>query len=235
MASRLSHLSLSTKKQENAADDLLAALTVLAHPTQPSQQPTAPTSAPKKKKKKVTKSRRSRFFFTPTTSFDESLNATKKVVAPHALNMLTEEVEVRKNSYSEELPTTLQANIERVREFFLNDLGPLTLAVQAGTSQAREVVQRTLNAEIDNTQFAQFERMVATGSQLLMARYIAKYLGLPRSTVEALVSSIQPKQPANIIFPALPDDERRRPKAKPEQPAPEPQQPRTKSHPLVEE
>jgi hypothetical protein len=191
-----------------------------------------------KKKKKTTKSRRSRFFYRPTQSFDESLNATKKVVAPHALSLITEEVEIRKSAYSDELPVALQSNIERVREFFLNDLGPLTLAVQAGTSQAREVVQRTLNAEVDNTQFAQFERMVATGSQLLMARYIAKYLGLPRSAVDSLINSITPKQPANIIFPALSDDERRRPKEKAQSAASSDDTPKTptpKRSPVIEE
>lgn len=229
MATRLSHLSLSTKKQENDADELLSSLTVMAYPTEANQPPVKTTKKKKKVERgsKTTTERRSRFFYRPTKSFDEELNARKKTVEPHALKIITEEVDTRRAVYADELPSILQTNIETVREFFLKDLGPLTLATQAGSAQAREVVQRTLNAEIDNAPFAQFERMVATASQIKMARYIAKYMGLPRATAEALVSSIQPRPPANIVFPSPhPDDERRPPPTrvttKPQPPKPNP-------------
>jgi hypothetical protein len=71
-----------------------------------------------------------------------------------------------------------------------------------------------------------------------MARYIAKYLGLPRSAVDSLINSITPKQPANIIFPALSDDERRRPKEKAQSAASSDDTPKTptpKRSPVIEE
>jgi hypothetical protein len=209
MASRvISHLSLSSKKEEDAADDLLASLTVMAHPT-----PIVKEKVEKRRKKKAKPKlkHRSRFFFTPTRSFDDELDKSKKVIEPHALTLLTEEVETRKDLYLEELPKILQSHIEDVREFFLTQIAPRTLAVQAGSAQAREVVQRTLNTEIENTQFAQFERMVMSGTQLKMARYIAKYLGLPVSSVSELVSSVQPRKPEMIMFPSQgPTPEERR-------------------------
>lgn len=206
MASRISHLSLSTKKEETAADDLLSSLTVIAHAAPPVLM------KPKKKKKKrkvVPKRHRSRFFYRPTASFDADLAVAKKVSDPHALTVFSDEIDARKDTYITELPTELKVYIDQVREFFLTELGPLTLGVQAGTAQAREVLQRTLNTEIDNTQFAQFDRMIMDGAKHKMARFIARYLGLPRSTIESMLSSIQPARPAQIVFPNIPENEGR--------------------------
>jgi hypothetical protein len=207
----INDLLLTDSVQEEKEDDVLSSLLNIAYVTPKAQEPEKPADL---------KERRSRFFYRPTESFSTDLDNRKRAQHPPPLSSLTildKEVEARKVTYASELPDSLQSNIESVREFFLNEIGPLTLAAQAGTAQAREVVQRTLNTEIDGLAFAQFERMVGKGATLKMARFIAGYLGLPRNAVESILNSIQPTPPKEAMFFPLPDS-RRPPKEKPETP-----------------
>src|ERR1700722_486240 len=143
----VNHLLLTDVAKEEQDDDLLASLTNIAYKT-----PEAPKK--KKKKKRVAAQHRSKFFYSPTESFTDELNKGRqadKDAATTALTVLDKEVEDRGERYSKELPQALQDNIAEVREFFLNDIGPLMLAAQAGTVQAGQVLQRVLNTEIDNS------------------------------------------------------------------------------------
>ena len=196
----VNHLLLTDVAQEEQDDDILASLVNIAYKT---PQPLEEAPKKKKKKKRVAESRRSKFFFTPTDSFTDELNKGKQADedASHtALTYLDKEVEARGKTYSKELPEALQNNISEVREFFLNDIGPLMLAAQAGTVQAGQVLQRVLNTEIDNSSFIQFERMVSKASTIKMARFIASYLDLPLRTVETLLQTIQPPAPREVLF-----------------------------------
>lgn len=201
----INHLLLTDVKQEEQDDELLASLTNIAYAT-----PVQPVEQQKEQQEKQT--RKSRFFFTPTESFSAEVNKSKKASKKThtALTVLDEEVETRQKTYSKELHAALKLNIESVREFFLNEIGPLTLAAQAGTVQASQVMQRVLNTEIDGQAFMQFERMVGKASTIKMARFIAKYLNLPVRTVEELLQVIQPPAPKEVLFMnANPFDDRR--------------------------
>lgn len=192
----VNHLLLTDVKKEEQDDDLLSSLTNIAYAT---PQPLIEQS---KHVKNTKTNRKSRFFFTPTESFSAEVNRSKKAVKkPNtALTVLDAEVESRQKAYSKELHDALKFNIETVREFFLSEIGPLTLAAQAGTVQASQVMQRVLNTEIDSQIFLQFERMVGKASTLKMARFIAKYLELPTRTVEELLQVIQPPVPKEVLF-----------------------------------
>lgn len=190
-----STLLLSTKKEEDAADTLLAALTTIAH--------ASPVEESKPKK-----TRRSRFFYRPSVSFQEDIDERKQISKPVPVDLVDQEVQERLNTYKTELPTKLTANIDRVREFFLKEIAPLTLAGQSGAGQARDVVQRLLNAEIDGTPFAQYDRMLAIATTIKMAREITKYMGLPAAMAENLLDSIQPKKEVAFMMPPPPEERR---------------------------
>jgi hypothetical protein len=213
----VNHLLLTDVKKEEEADDLLASLTSIAYKTPQSEAEPPPVESPKKKAKEK---KSNRFFYSPTMSFDEEVTKRKKRKGNRhesVVTILDREVEDRRKTYSKELPKTIKDNIENVREFFLQEIGPLALAAQAGTTQATQVMQRTLNTEINTVPFVQFENMVSKASSIKMARFVAKYLGLPARTVETLLQTAQPAQPKEVYFMGgSPWDERRRPKEKPE-------------------
>ncbi len=216
----VNHLILSTQKEEEAADDLLSALTTLAYSTPVREQP---KKLIKKKKKKVQpkplteSNRRSRFFYTPTISIADEVAAARPISEPRVLEAVNAEVDARVATYSQELPPALQPNIEAVREYFVSQVAPKTLAVQAGTAQALDVIQRTLNTAIDPQPFAQFERMVAQARLIKMARFVAEYMELPATAVPDLVESITPKKEMMIFHPHMLDDQRRpKPKQAPD-------------------
>lgn len=215
----VNHLMLSTKIEEDRADDLLSALTTMAY-ARPE------LAKPKKKLKKkvraveptITKKHRSRFFFIPTNSIVDEIEAAKPVSEPKVLEAVNAEVEARVVTYTGELPKQLQPRIEAVREYFVNEILPKVLAVGAGTAQALDVVQRTLGTEVNPQQFAQFERMVERARLIKMASFVTEYMDLPATYAPDLVDSVTPKKEVMFMSP-LPGDERRPRPSK----APEPQ------------
>lgn len=229
---------LSTKKEEDDADDLLSALSVMATAVPKSKQKDIKTvnsihaeaakrvasltdgalrALPRKKKKAkpLNSTRKSRFFFKITESFEDEMSRRQRELEASrdpGMVSLDAEVDERRDRYIKELPPRLQRNIVNVREFFLKEIGPLTLAGSAGTTQAREVIQRTLNAPVNEQPFAQFERMLGAANTLKMARFITKYAGLNPGDAASLLSSISPKR--EVVFAQPLPDERRAPPAK---------------------
>src|SRR6185437_11219069 len=179
MASNL----LNRNKDEAAQQALLAAITNLGTPLD---------KKPKKQRSKdswtkVGEGRRSRFFYTPTTSFQEEVEHRKQIAEPKEIELVDQQVEERLKTYEEELPPKLDHNIIKVREFWLKEIAPLTLAAQSGSAQAQDVVQRTLNAPVDQMPFRKFQLMIEHATTIKMAQYIAKYLGIPTSKVRELL------------------------------------------------
>ncbi len=184
-----SDLILTDTEGEAAADELLAALSDLAYAT-----PTT-TVRPKRKFK-------SRFFFRISRAIAVDVAEHKKRSTAKVMEHVDAEVEKRLKTYKTEAPEAIATNIKSVREFFLNVIGPRSLASSAGSSQAREVVQRLLNTEIDATQFDKFERMSHEAVNILMAKFVAQYYGLPVKAAYRILVSIQPRQPMSLPIPA---------------------------------
>jgi len=256
-------INLSTRQEEQNADDLFSALTVMGAsipkdevrtPLNPADkarlrksakakltqkqksvvaqlkkpklpQLPSPDLVPKKKIKRRPvvserrSERRSEFFFRLSESFQQELDRRRKALAKKRVNpalvLLDQEVEERKKVYEQELPEGLQANIERVREFILTEVAPLMMAVQAGTKQAQEVIQRTLNTAIDERPLVQFELMTQSAGRMRMAKFITKYMGLDESVAEELLATVAPKKEMMIFHPGMVDEGRRQKKEKP--------------------
>jgi len=191
MTTASNNLSLS-KKEEDKQDDLLAALSVLAKPSSVNKS--------QKEHKLIKKKHRSRFFYQPSDSPATDSDSRKHAVHQSpALLAHNSEVDKRLNCLEKELPLELSGFIKQIREFFLVELGPRTLAAQAGTAQALDIVQRLLDSEIDNKPFVQFKNMLEEAGRIRMAKYIAQYMKLPQSSVEHILKITAPK--TEIYFP----------------------------------
>lgn len=183
-------------EQLDVADSLLASLTDIAYATNPEE------------KKVVVKSeRRSRFFFRLTPSFAEEVKSKQLVFTPKEIIHIDHEVEKRLKNYKLEMPHTLEQNIEEVREFFLREIAPVTLAAGAGASQALEVVRRLVGSDIDGTQFEKFERMAAKAVDIKMARFVARQFGLTKTEAAEILAALVPRTPT-IIPVGVPQNER---------------------------
>lgn len=203
--SAASSLILTDKEGEDQQDDILAALSEMAYATTPKRDRLIVVDEKKRHK--------SRFFFVLSDSIAKEVQKAKKKVAKKELDHIDTEVEARLKQLKKVMPKELEANIKEVREFFLTEIGPRTLAGGAGSVQARAVVQRLLGSEIDGTQFAKFERMSHEAVNIRMAKFIARYYGLPQSVCTKLLESVMPRP---VMFPMPPpqaqNEERRRPK-----------------------
>lgn len=191
-----SDLILTNVAEEKVADDLLAALSDLAYAT-----PGAVQSQPKRKHK-------SRFFFTLTKSMSSSIDGRVRKFKPRQMVHIDEEVEKRLKVYKDEMPQVLTQNIDQVREFFLTVVGPRSLAGGAGAGQAKEVVQRMLNTEIDGSQFDKFDRMSRAAVNIVMAKFVAQYYGLPVKAAYRILTDILPRPPQTIPVPHEPYESR---------------------------
>lgn len=136
----------------------------------------------------VNKNRKSRFWFKVETA--EQFLAQRKVKLTKApIEHIDNEVQRRVKSYTKELAPSLQEKIELIREFFLTEIAPLTLAASGGTTQAREVAQRTLGIEIDSAMFSRFETMVNKAATLKLSKFVTELFCLPETNAAALTGS----------------------------------------------
>jgi hypothetical protein len=222
-------LVLTTVEEEQAHDELLSALTTIARPiTQPKsvKTPTSKTANVIRKKRRATETktpqerrieselmaeprRRSRFFFVPTKSFRDQINEARAAIAPVPREPeANAAIEERIVNYLTELPVAMEPNIERVREFFLNEVAPKDLAAQAAMAQSVEIIQKTLNAGISHESHAQFKRMIDRARLYKLAEFVVSYMGLPKTQVAALIQSIEPQKEV-LFMGANPADDRR--------------------------
>jgi hypothetical protein len=132
--------------------------------------------------------RKSRFWFKVETT-EQFLAQRKAKLVKAPIEHIDSEVQKRVSSYTRELAPSLQEKIETIREFFLKEIAPLTLASSGGTTQAREVAQRTLGIEIDSAMFSRFEKMVNMAATLKLSKFVAELFGLPENSAAALTGS----------------------------------------------
>ena len=138
----------------------------------------------------VNRTRNSRFWFRIETT-KEMVEVKKEVMVKKALTNIDQEVESRLVGYRKELSPELKTNIEKVREFFLTEVAPLTLASSAGSIQSQQVVQRLLDSDVDSQIFARFDNMVNRAATLKMANFVASYFGLDSSSIQSLIGTPQ--------------------------------------------
>lgn len=136
--------------------------------------------------------RKSRFWFKL-----ESLKATtekrKVAFAKKVLEHADHEVENRFKTYNKEIPKELKANMATVREFFLSNVAPLTLATTGGTDQAHKVIKRLIKADVDTALLSKFENMANRAATVKMALFVLSYFDLPPEFFPLLFSQKQPE------------------------------------------
>jgi hypothetical protein len=193
-----------TQEDMDNQDQLLASLMDIARST-------APKIVLKKKRFK------SRFFFRITRSVHDDVEVRKKQLAPKTLTHVDSEVEQHLKDYRKYIPKELEANISQVREFFLREIAPITLAADAGAVQAKEVVKRLVKSDVDGTQFEKFERMMAHAVDIKMARFVARQLGMTAKEATEILLRMQPRTPLIAPIPMGPPNERPQERQQPKQ------------------
>jgi hypothetical protein len=159
-------------------------------------------------KKPITRPVRNRrennpFFYYRTESFAEAVGIQKAIVEPQkqAMQHIDQEVEDRLKTYEKELASSLEENIEKVREFFLTEIDPLSLGIQGGTAQVHSLMTRIFPDGVDTEQFVQFVHMAKQARKIKMANFITGYMGLELSDAERIMDSLTPKKEVLMIGP----------------------------------
>ena len=160
-------------------DSILKSLSNLAYSS------VAPES---KKKVDVSNMRTSRFWFTLETP-QEAVNKVKESMIPKPVEHIDVEVQKRLARYKTEAPVQLHEKIKEVREFFLTQIAPRTLAASGGTIQATEVVQRLLDTDVDPAIMNRFENMINRAATLKLAEFALHYFDLGPEHLESLLGN----------------------------------------------
>lgn len=142
------------------------------------------------------KNRSSRFWFDMETTA-QYVESQKETLKTKTIEHVDQEVVDRVALYKDELSPSLKEKIAKIREFFLLEIAPLTLAASGGTTQARDVAQRTLGIEIDSAMFGRFETMVNKAATLRLSKFVASLFSLPEESASALIGSFQ-QQPSTL-------------------------------------
>lgn len=179
-------LFLTDEEGEQKQDELLGALTRMAYKTPLVKEVKIDTAKSKWK---------SKFFFKPSKSFDESLAKVKqqsKKAVSKDIEIFEGAITKRTLEYSKDLPPALGKHIDGVREFFLSELGPRIFATNVGGAQAKDIAQKVLQAEVDPSMFAKFDRMTAVAADIRMARFVARYMKLSVKDAQEILAASMP-------------------------------------------
>lgn len=131
---------------------------------------------------------KSRFFFV----LEEDLEVRKEKFKPKKLVHVDAEIVTRAAAYKKEVSPELQSKIEEIREFFLKEIAPLTMAASGGVVQAHKVVERYVDGKIDQTLIRVFDEMVARAAKLKLAAFVTDLFGLSDKQTEELFAKPQP-------------------------------------------
>lgn len=141
----------------------------------------------------------SRFFYLDETTRYEKL---KKAVKPKKPELENKELVALENSMGKTLTPSVKANITVVRDFFLEEIAPLTLALGAGSQQAQSLIKNFTGSPVEQSTFTKFDRMCHTAVCLRMADFLVTYMKLPAEAKPLLVEALKPALPkAQIPIP----------------------------------
>jgi len=124
--------------------------------------------------------RRSRFFFRLEPDIKAAEDYRKLQMSAKKLEHIDDEISARLSTYKEEAAPEIKGNLEKVREFFLTNVAPLTLAATGGALQATDIVQRMVDSEVDPGMRGRFEQMVNRAAVYKMALFVMEYFQLPQ-------------------------------------------------------
>lgn len=185
---------LNADETQEMADTLSSIAELAYSDKKPSNLPTALS----------TRAGRSRFFFIPTESIDEEIIRRKKQFEKPKMRHVDEEVQQRLKKYKKQAPKKFRTYIDEVREFFLLEIAPRTIAMDAGIEQARSVVGGLLKSDIDVSVFNRFERMMNAAVDLTMAEFIADLFKLTPEDARKMLEEINFKPKHVSLFSGAP-------------------------------
>ena len=194
-ASKASDINGLNADEVQSMEDTLSSIAELAYSDRKSNGLPQPMN---------TRAGRCRFFFVPSESLDEEIKRRQKQFAKPKLRHVDEVVQKRLKKYKKQAPPKLKVNIDLVREFFLSEIAPRTIAMDAGIEQARSVVGGLLKSEVDATVFSRFERMVNAAVDMSMAEFVAKLFELSSEDARKMLDEINYKPKNLSLFPGMP-------------------------------
>lgn len=186
--SKSSVLLGKSQEELDREDQLLSALSNLAYSVKET-----PDSGYDPSRKRT-----SRFWFKLETT-DQFVVKRKKSLAPKAVEHIDAEITDRLKTYEKELSPVLKDKINQVREFFLTEIAPLTLATSGGAIQSRAVAERMLDTEVDSAIFARFENMANRAATIKLGLFVLDYFGLPHSHFNELLGGGQVKEKSSEL------------------------------------
>ena len=136
--------------------------------------------------------RKSKFWFQVE---DNTLTVTKEAMRPRKLDHIDSQVDKRLKSYKKSSPKEFQNCIVAVREFFLNEIAPKTIAATGGTTQATEVIRRLLDTDVDPSTVDRFYTMLNRATTLKLAEFVVSYFGLPKEYMASIIGGKAQEQP----------------------------------------
>lgn len=157
--------------------DLASALTTYAYADPDKKKPS--------KTDKKFGGRTSRFWFKMET-IEQETQKLKDQFKPKVLEHIDHEVQTRLDQFKLEFPQELSVNITQVREFFLKEIAPLTLAASGGLTQSRDVVQQMIGSKVDSGMLTKFEQLVNRAAVLRLGLFVLKYFDLPEEHFSTL-------------------------------------------------
>ncbi len=142
---------------------------------------------------------RSRFFYRLPESTKEEVTRLKAATANSrrkASQTIEDVIQRRVDAYRDEFPDHVTQNIDKVREFFLNEINPLLLASSTGAAQAQDVIQKMLGITVDGAPYVHFDKLVRRAVQARMTKFISSFF---KVDPKALIIET-PTQPKEVVF-----------------------------------
>jgi hypothetical protein len=179
---------LKPKRPVHTQKSLDELLTVVARPVA-AVRGSEPEVTPKSK-------RRSRFFFKLP---EDEMRELKALNAPKTVELDNAEFIAYAEALAVSLPPNVKLNLEKVRDFFIQEIAPLTLALSAGAEQAKAAIKVVTGSEVEPSTFQKFEKMAHLAVQLRMASFLEDYLALGAGSAVKLLP-----EPAHAPKPLAP-------------------------------
>lgn len=179
-----------TVEESEKRDKFLSQISRIAHPVDKAK--VNPVKSDSKYK--------SRFFF-KVTDTDEISIIEDSVHAKLQEDPINIEIVQRSDKYAKELPAELKSAIVKIREFFLKEIAPKSIALQGGLAQAKAVIEQQVG-EVDASEMMWAEKFAAHSAKLRVLRFIKSLFELTDDEAEKLYElTCTSKQNSIIMFP----------------------------------
>lgn len=178
-----SALDGTNPEAEQLADSLLQSLGQVAWAGTQVKKPTRKKPVATKRVRRDSKGR-------PMLPVAEEIRKQKELASKSrrkVVDELEEDTATRVKTYNDELSQELRKNMVQVREFFLQELNPLILASSLGSAQARDVVQRLLNVNVDLEPYAHFDSLMRKAIKIKMRQFVSKFTKVTQADLQALI------------------------------------------------